>query len=269
MPKNRIQFQSGYSLPELFKDFGTERQCTQALFNWKWPDGFICPECGSKSFCTLKSRKVYQSNHCHHQTSLTSGTIFASTELPLTTWFLAIHLLTQLKTGMSALELKRQINVSYNTAWGMKQKNYNYRLGNKVVPMDDPDDFKIIQSSEWGASKALSELAKQIGLPQLLYSRPQPWIKSAMAMIVGRLVYPGSKLSLCKQHKNTGLSEIAGIEGDPDVDEHCYRVMDQLLKRQKSIQKKLAKKHLNSHHMPPMLGMLAYFALFSEWFARK
>jgi len=122
MPKNRIQFQSGYSLPELFNEFGTEQQCTHALYNWKWPDGFICPECGSKTFCTLKSRKVYQCNHCHHQTSLTSGTIFASTKLPLTTWFLAIHLLTQLKTGLSALELKRQINVSYNTAWSMKQK---------------------------------------------------------------------------------------------------------------------------------------------------
>jgi len=56
----------------------------------------------------------------------------------------------------------------------------------KVVPMDDPGAFKILQSREWGASKALSELAKQIGLPQLLYSRSQPWIKSAMAMIVGR-----------------------------------------------------------------------------------
>ena len=119
----------------------------------------------------------------------------------------------------------------------------------KVVHIDDPGALKILQSREWGASKALSELAKQIGLPQLLYSRSQPWLKSAMAMIVGRLIYPGSKLSLCKQHKNTGLWEISGIEGSPDVDEHCYPVMDQLLKRQKSIQKKLAKKHLNSHHM--------------------
>ena len=92
------------------------------FFAWKWPDGFICPECGSKSYCALKSCKVYQCNHCHHQTSLTSGTIFASTKLPLTRWFLAIHLVTQSKTGLSALELKRQINVSYNTAWSMKQK---------------------------------------------------------------------------------------------------------------------------------------------------
>ena len=122
MCKNKIQFQRGYSLLELFHDYGTEEQCTQALFQWKWPEGFVCPECGTKSFCTLKCRKVYQCNHCHHQTSLTSGTIFSSTKLPLSRWFLAIHLITQSKTGMSALELKRQVGVSYNTAWGMKQK---------------------------------------------------------------------------------------------------------------------------------------------------
>ena len=122
MCKNKIQFQRGYSLLELFHDYGTEEQCTQALFQWKWPEGFVCPECGTKSFCTLKCRKVYQCNHCHHQTSLTSGTIFSSTKLPLSQWFLAIHLITQSKTGMSALELKRQVGVSYNTAWSMKQK---------------------------------------------------------------------------------------------------------------------------------------------------
>ena len=83
MSKNRIQFQPGYSLLELFTEYGTEEQCREALFKWKWPHGFICPNCGNKSFCTLKSRNVYQCNHCHHQTSLTSGTIFANTNLTL------------------------------------------------------------------------------------------------------------------------------------------------------------------------------------------
>jgi len=119
----------------------------------------------------------------------------------------------------------------------------------KTVPSSDPNSFTILQSREWGASKALSELAKQIGLPGMLYSRTEPWVQSAMAMIVGRLIYPGSKLSLCHQYQHTGLWEISGINTIPDVDEHCYPVMDKLLNRQKAIQKKLAKKHLNSHHL--------------------
>lgn len=122
MAKNKVQFQKGYSLIELFKNYGSEEQCSAALFNWKWPHGFQCPDCGSSKYCSLKSRKLYQCNHCHHQTSLTSNTIFASTKLPLQTWFIAIYLITQSKTGLSALALKRQIGVSYNTAWKVKQK---------------------------------------------------------------------------------------------------------------------------------------------------
>ena len=122
MKKNMIQFQKGYSLPELYRDYGSEEQCRQALYDWRWPKGFICPQCGSDSYCKLRTRELYQCHHCHHQTSVTSGTIFAETKRPLTTWFLGIYLLTQGKTGLSALALKRQLGVSYNTAWMMKHK---------------------------------------------------------------------------------------------------------------------------------------------------
>lgn len=122
MAKNKVQFQVGYSLPAFFKDYGTNEQCEAALFQWKWPSGVVCPYCGSTHYCALKSRKVYQCNQCHHQTSLISGTIFENTNLPLSCWFLAIYLVTQSKTGISALALKRQLGVSYNTAWSIKQK---------------------------------------------------------------------------------------------------------------------------------------------------
>ncbi|PCI43747.1 MAG: IS1595 family transposase [Proteobacteria bacterium] len=122
MMKNKVQFQKGYSLIEFMNEYGSEEQCRQTLFQWRWPGGFHCSECGSEKYCTLKKRPIYQCNNCHHQTSLTSGTIFAATKLDLTIWFLAIHLITQAKTGISAMELHRQLGVTYNTAWGIKQK---------------------------------------------------------------------------------------------------------------------------------------------------
>lgn len=122
MAKNKVQFQTGYSLFEFIKDYGTEEQCHQALYKWRWPTGFVCPDCGSKKHCILNTRRLYQCYQCHHQTSVTSQTIFEQTKLPLPQWFLAIHLITQAKTGISALSLKRQIGVSYNTAWSMKHK---------------------------------------------------------------------------------------------------------------------------------------------------
>lgn len=77
MAKNKVQFQQGYSLADFFRDYGTDDQCEQALLHWRWPEGFVCPNCHSTDHCELKCRKLYQCNRCHQQTSLTSGTIFA------------------------------------------------------------------------------------------------------------------------------------------------------------------------------------------------
>ncbi|WP_461606184.1 transposase, partial [Aeromonas allosaccharophila] len=82
-------------------------QCQQRLFDIRWPQGFQCPNCGHTHACKLKSRPVYQCNQCHQQTSLTAGTLFAYSKLPLSIWFLAIYLMTQEKNGVSALELSR------------------------------------------------------------------------------------------------------------------------------------------------------------------
>ena len=122
MARNIIQFQKGMSLPTFLEKFGTEEACRKALFELRWPDGFHCPECGHHSYFQLKSRALIQCNRCHHQTSLSARTLFDRTKLPLRTWFLAIFLLTQSKSGLSAMALERHLGVSHNTAWLLKQK---------------------------------------------------------------------------------------------------------------------------------------------------
>ncbi len=122
MRKNPVQFQKGLALHEFMDEYGTEQQCREALFRLRWPNGFVCPECGERSYCELKSRKLYQCHKCHHQSSLTAGTIFHGTRLALKKWFLAVYLLTQRKNSISALELKRELGVNYNTAWLLKHK---------------------------------------------------------------------------------------------------------------------------------------------------
>src|SRR6516162_11060620 len=72
----------------------------------------------------------------------------------------------------------------------------------------------------YGASRALLELAKQLGLDRALYSRKEPWVRDCLAMIVGRLLYAGSKLALSNQWKNTTLWEQCGTEGKVDVEAH-------------------------------------------------
>jgi hypothetical protein len=119
----------------------------------------------------------------------------------------------------------------------------------RVVPVDDPQAFKILGSREYGASCSILAVAKQLGLHRVLYSRAEHWVSSALAMIIGRLVYAASKLSLCNHYPNTCLWELCGIEEAPDVDVHCYEPMDKLLQRQGAIQSTLARRHLNGGHL--------------------
>jgi len=121
MASYAIQFQKGLSLREFLAAYGTEERCVEAVCKARWPQGFVCCECGSTRHCRL-SRGLFQCQDCRHQTSPTAGTIFQGTKLPLTLWFQAMHLLTQGKHSVSALELKRALGVCYETAWAMKQK---------------------------------------------------------------------------------------------------------------------------------------------------
>jgi transposase-like protein len=109
-------------LHEFLERYGGEGQCRQALYRLRWPSGYVCPHCGNATGCEIKQRHVYQCHRCHHQTSLTAGTIFHGTKLPLRTWFLAIYLLTQRKKSTSALQLSRELGVKYDTAWRLKHK---------------------------------------------------------------------------------------------------------------------------------------------------
>ena len=105
MAMNRIQFQPGLSVPEFFQQYGTEAQCEAALEKARWPDGFRCPRCDGAAYYVLRGtrRKLFQCAACRHQSSLIAGTLFQGTKLSLTVWFLAIYLISQAKTGLSAL----------------------------------------------------------------------------------------------------------------------------------------------------------------------
>jgi transposase-like protein len=124
MARNKVQFQKGLSEAGFEELYGSEEKCRAALFGWRWPEGFVCPACGDRRHCVVKheGRDLYQCNACRTQTSLTAGTIFASTKLPLTVWFRAMFLITQTKQGISRLELSRRLGVRYDTAWKIHHK---------------------------------------------------------------------------------------------------------------------------------------------------
>jgi ribosomal protein L37AE/L43A len=124
MSMNRIQFQPGLSMPEFYERYGSEAKCRAALQAARWPSGFVCPACGgaARTHFERGGLPYWQCGACAHQCSLISGTIFEASKLALTRWFLAMQLLTQSKNNVSALELMRQLGVSYRSAWLIKHK---------------------------------------------------------------------------------------------------------------------------------------------------
>lgn len=95
----------------------------------------------------------------------------------------------------------------------------------------------------------MTKTNKEIGLDKDIYSRPSEWVKDVLAMVAGRIIYAGSKVSLCNQYNNTSLWELLGHNGRPDVEKHCYFPLDKLLNRQDVIQKNLSKKHLSNSNL--------------------
>ena len=124
MAINKVQFQRGLSMAEFMDRYGDEEQCEQALMVSRWPAGFTCPRCSAPGHTTFRREGLLymQCSACRHQCSLIVDTIFEHTKLALTRWFLAMHLLTQSKNNVSALELKRHLGVCYKTAWLLKHK---------------------------------------------------------------------------------------------------------------------------------------------------
>ena len=122
MSKNPVQFQKGMSDDDFERHDGSEKQCWDALVALRWSTGFSCPHCGGDKHSFIEARKLFQCSTCRSQTSLTAGTIFHSTKLPLKTWFRAIFHITQTKGGISSLELARRLGVHQNTAWKVSHK---------------------------------------------------------------------------------------------------------------------------------------------------
>ena len=132
------------TLIEFQENFGTEEQCRKYLFEKRWSTGFICPKCKHNDYFNIICRHLYQCKACNHQASVTAGTIMDKTRTPLVKWFLALHLMSEDKRGISALSLKSKIGVSYNTAWtmchkiryAMGKRDENYKIGG-IVELDD------------------------------------------------------------------------------------------------------------------------------------
>src|SRR5580704_2449190 len=98
--------------------FPTDEKCRELLTRLRWPEGVRCPRCKMEVVELETEKTLYYCKSCDYQFTVTAGTIFNDSHLPLTKWFIATLLLCEAKKGMSACQIQRTLGLgSYKTAW--------------------------------------------------------------------------------------------------------------------------------------------------------
>jgi len=119
------------SFSEFAKRYNNGETCYKQLFEMRWPKGFACPRCGNGEYYYIKTRGLFQCGECQYQGSVTAGTIFHKTRIPLVKWFWVIYLvynnqiaysLPPLPGYLNISTMSEQINVSYTCSWTMFHK---------------------------------------------------------------------------------------------------------------------------------------------------
>jgi len=109
------------TLVDVINLFDTDEKCREILVRLRWPNGPECPRCKMPVVELETAKQLFYCKDCDYQFTVTAGTIFNDSHLPLQKWLLATLLLCEAKKGMSAHQLKRTIwgqhNGSYKTAW--------------------------------------------------------------------------------------------------------------------------------------------------------
>ena len=198
--------QKGLSFKEFRRRFQTEEACESRLFELRWPKGFVCPKCGETGCYHLKGRREYVCKHCHHQSSVTAGTVLHRTHLPLTVWFWAMYLMSRDKRGISALQLSRELEISYSSAWyllhrlrkAMEQRNQNDLLSG-IVEIDDAyfgspkSNGKRGRGTENPSALVAVSLTAE-GHPQFLKVQLSKLDAASVAAVAQQTIRPGSEI---------------------------------------------------------------------------
>ena len=118
MNRSTISFSN---LEEVLNYFSSEDICREYLANLRWEDAISCPHCGSTDKI-YKMKSGFKCAKCRKPFSVTKGTIFENSSIPLKKWLAAIWLITTKKDGVNSLQLHRDLDVTQKSTWHMLQK---------------------------------------------------------------------------------------------------------------------------------------------------
>jgi transposase-like protein len=142
------------TLPELNSLYSDESKCRELLKRLRWPEGATCPRCKSKTISRLFTQSKFECSDCCYQFSVTAGTVFNDSHLPLTQWFLATLLLCEAKKGMSACQIQRTLGIgSYKTAWYLCHRIRHAMAQTDKPMLDGKVEMDVTYVGGWNKGK--------------------------------------------------------------------------------------------------------------------
>lgn len=123
--------------------YPTDEKCRELLARLRWPEGPRCPRCHMEVVELETEKELFYCKQCDYQFTVTAGTVFNDSHLPLRTWFLATLLLCEAKKGISACQIQRTIGVSYKTAWYLC-----HRIRHAMMQTDRPMLYGKVEMDE-------------------------------------------------------------------------------------------------------------------------
>ncbi|MFC1864272.1 IS1595 family transposase [Chloroflexota bacterium] len=133
---NKKNGKQDMDIMKLADRYHSKESCREVLTELRWPNGVACPRCGSLEIRNSYTRSQYDCGSCGYQFSVTAGTIFHDSHLPLPKWFMAIYLMVEAKKGISANQMKRTLNISYKTAWYLCHRIRNAMTEENPEPLN-------------------------------------------------------------------------------------------------------------------------------------
>jgi transposase-like protein len=156
------------TLASLAVEYSDENEARKYFESIRWPNGPVCPHCGSKNHYALKPRStsnrpcragLYKCKDCGKQYTVAVGTIFSDSKVPMRKWLLAFFLLSSSKKAMSAHQIHRSLGVTYKTAWFMC-----HRIRHAMKPMEEEKLSGTVEMDEAFIGGKGSQKAKVVSL---------------------------------------------------------------------------------------------------------
>ena len=246
------------TLAEFEQRFATEGACRAYLAKLRWPTGFRCPQCTTNGSWTT-TRSLLMCRQCGYQASVTAGTIFHRTRIPLQQWFRALWWMTDHKTRLSASGLQRLLGLgSYRTAWLWLQKLQRAMVrpgldqleGRVEVDETYLDGIETKEGAPALGNKALVAIAAQIdrkGIGRIRLQRIPAASASPLVAFVKHVVESGSVVITDGWEAYAGLTQ-AGFKHRPRVINSGERPTSALLPRVQRVASLLKRWLLRTHH---------------------